>query len=146
MKVSLEQKPEQKEIEVLIQYGIMNGTVRRLESLVRSFDKTVRCSRDGTEYWILVSDIYYAESVDKRTYIYTEKEVFQTELRLYQLLSELSDYGFVQVSKACLMNLGFLDGVRTLINSRLEAVLTNGEKICVTRKYILGIRLKLKEG
>lgn len=143
--VSLKHKPGQKEIEVLIEYPVMNPTVKRLESLVRSIDKSIKCSSDEHEVWILVSDIYYVESVDKKTYVYTENADYQSELRLYQIFSELSDYGFVQVSKACLLNLRVLTGIKPLLNSRLEAILTNGEKICITRKYIPGIREKLKE-
>jgi len=30
--------------------------------------------------------------------------------------------------------------VKTLVNSRLEAILSNGERVCVTRKYLKDIR------
>lgn len=48
--------------------------------------------------------------------------------------------GFVRVSKSTILNIERLKGVKTLVNSRLEAILSNGESICVTRKYLKDIR------
>ncbi|WP_394911865.1 LytTR family DNA-binding domain-containing protein [uncultured Robinsoniella sp.] len=64
---------------------------------------------------------------------------------MYQLMEELGNAGFVQVSKACIINLQVLTGIRPLLNSRMEATLTNGEKINITRKYVASIREKLQE-
>ena len=48
--------------------------------------------------------------------------------------------GFVRVSKSIILNIEILKGVKSLVNSRLEAILSNGERICVTRKYLKDIR------
>lgn len=143
MLVKLKEDLTRKEIEVLIKYPQMNRTVIRLTSLIRLIDKTITCSFDNQEIQVNASDIYYAESVDKRTYIYCEKAVYRSELRLYQLMEELTDSGFVQVSKSCMLNIHMLTGIRPLINSRMEATLKNGERINVTRKYIQAIKAKL---
>lgn len=145
MIVKLEQNLTQEEIEVLIRYAQMNNTVKRLVSLVESFDTAVKCSMDSEEVLVSTSDIYYIESVDKRCFVYCGKEVYRTELRLYQLMEQLSDWGFIQVSKSCIVNLNMLSSIRPLLNSRLEATLKNGERVNVTRKYISGIRAKLQE-
>lgn len=69
----------------------------------------------------------------------------QTVIRLYQLAEELDDAGFVKISKSCLINLHMLSCIRPLINSRMEAALSNGEKVNITRKYVSAIRKKLQE-
>lgn len=145
MIVRLEQNLTQEEIEVLIRYAKMNNSVKRLVSLVESFDTTVKCNTDSEDILVNTSDIYYIESVDKRSFVYCDKEVYRTELRLYQLMEQLSDWGFIQVSKSCIVNLNMLSSIRPLLNSRLEATLKNGERVNVTRKYISGIRSKLQE-
>lgn len=146
MNVKMEQSPEHRELEVLIKYARFNKDVRRLQALLSSFDKTIACECGTGQRLINAADIYYAESVDKRTYVYCEKEVYRCGLRLYRLLDELSDFGFVQVSKSCILNLNVLTSIRPLMNSRMEASLSNGEKINVTRKYVTVIKNKLLNG
>lgn len=143
MNIQLEQNLAVSDVEVLIRYARMNRTVERLATLIQSFDKTIRCSQESTEVWLNASDIYYIESVDKRTFVYGEKSVYRSDMRLYQLLSELADIGFVQVSKSCILNIHVLENVRPLMNSRMEATLSNGEKINMTRKYIPAVKGKL---
>ncbi len=145
MNIKLEENLSQRDIEVLIKYSQMNQTVKRLEMLIKSVDKTVKCNDENNEILVNASDIFYIESVDKRTFVYCEKLVYRSELRLYQLYDKLSDVGFIQVNKSCIMNINLLESIRPLMNSRMEATLSNGEHINVTRKFIPLIREKLKE-
>ncbi len=145
MIVKLEENLTQEEIEVLIKYSKMNNTIQRLVSLIKSVDSTVKCNNEKQEVWVNVSDIYYIESVDKKTFVYCEKSVYHTVYRLYQLIDELFSSGFVQISKSCLLNINVLESIRPLMNSRMEAILSNGERITVTRKYVTGIKAKLQE-
>lgn len=145
MIVKLEENLTQEDIEVLIKYARMNHTVNRLVSLIKSVDSTVKCNSDQRELWVNVSDIYYIESVDKKTFVYCDNSVYGTEYRLYQLMDELEFSGFVQISKSCLININVLESLRPLMNSRMEATLSNGERIAVTRKYVANIKAKLQE-
>ncbi|MDR2965915.1 MAG: LytTR family transcriptional regulator DNA-binding domain-containing protein [Treponema sp.] len=49
------------------------------------------------------------------------------------------------MSKYCIININKLEKIRTLANSHLEAILTNGKCLYVTRKYLENIRLILRE-
>ena len=91
----------------------------------------------------MVPAIFYIESVDKRTFIYTKEKVYRSDKRLYQLENELKEYDFAKVSRTCLVNINELVHIKTLSNSRLEAELTNGEKIIVSRTYIPEIKRKI---
>lgn len=144
MIVKFEENLTLKELEVLIRYATMDETVQKLETLLHSVDKTIRCSLKGRELWLPASDIYYIESVDKHTFVYSQHNVYHSNLRLYQLLEQLADAGFVQVSKSCLINLNVLESIKPLLNSRLEATLSSGDRINVTRKYIPSIRKALE--
>jgi len=145
MVIKLEQILTQQEVEILIKYAQMNKTVRQLVAFIKSFSNTLTCASDNREVLVNTSDIFYVESVDKKSFVYCEKEVYRTEIRLYQLMEELSDCGFVQISKSCILNINMLVSIRPLLNSRMEAVLKNGETVHVNRKYISAIRLKLQE-
>lgn len=145
MIIKLEENINQEDIEVLIRYARMNKRIKRIVTLLKSVDSTVKCNLDNNEVWVNASDIYYIESVDKRTFVYCEKTVYHTELRLYQVIDELMQIGFVQISKSCILNLNVLESIKPMINSRLEAILKNGERLNVTRKYLTDIRVKLQE-
>ena len=56
---------------------------------------------------------------------------------------ELKEYDFVKVSRTCLVNINELVHIKALANSRLEAELSNGEKIIVSRTYIPEIKRKI---
>ncbi|MDD3415574.1 MAG: LytTR family DNA-binding domain-containing protein [Lachnospiraceae bacterium] len=145
MIIKVEQDLTKKEIEVLIKHNDRNHEVERIVALIQLAEKQIQCNLQEKEVLVNVSDIYYIESVDKKTFVYCEKEVYRTELRLYQLLEILSKSSFIQVSKSCILNLNMLESFRPLLNSRLEALLKNGERIYVTRKYLSMVKQELQK-
>ena len=88
MKLILKEKPGM-ELTVTIEYPEQNGQVTRIVQKIRSEQKTLIGSENGREYKMLMPEIFYIESVDKRTFIYTKDMVFRSEKRLYQLEEEL---------------------------------------------------------
>jgi DNA-binding LytR/AlgR family response regulator len=144
--LKLEEDFTQQDIEIIIKYAKMSHDVKRLVSLVHSVNTTIKCTLDGNEKLVNVSDIFYIESVDKRTFVYCEKDVYITDFRLYQLVDMLSELEFVQISKSCILNITVLDTMKSLRNSRMEARLKNGERLYVTRKYLNDIKRKLQGG
>lgn len=132
------------DVEVLIRYAKKNKRVERLITLIQSVDAQIECSGENGKHLINDSDIFYIESVDKRTFVYLEKSVYRTDFRLYQLVEDLAHVGFVQISKSCILNISALESIKPLINSRMEATLKNGERLCITRKYLNGIKQALK--
>lgn len=144
--LKLEQDLTQEGVEILVKYSIMNQDIERLVSLIKSVDIRIKCDLNGNEKLVNASDIYYIESVDKKTFLYCEKEVYRTESRLYQLMDILSGMGFVQISKSCIFNINTLDSIKPLLNRRMEATLKNGERLHITRKYLTNIKHELQEG
>ncbi|NLL70652.1 MAG: LytTR family transcriptional regulator [Epulopiscium sp.] len=145
MKIKLQENSNQKELEIFIKCSRIDKKVKCIVSLVKSVDNTIKCSSNNQEFWIDASRIYYIESVDKKTFVYCEKSVYRTEFRLYQLMEQLSSSDFVQINKSCILNMNMLESILPLINSRLEATLINGERLCVTRRYLQDIKSKLQE-
>lgn len=146
MKLRLEQDSKYEELEVHTHYAQKDKLVERILSFLETVDKQLSCYQDGAEHLVNVSDIYYIESVDKKTFVYLADRVYQTNFRLYQLLNDLSSSGFVQISKACLLNVNTLESMRPIFNSRMEATLTNGEKVIVNRSYLNGVKAALRDG
>lgn len=140
MKLIKTVSPDQTETEVEIRYAKIDANVVELIKYIEQHDYCIYGVDNGRQYKIQIHDIYYIESVDKKTFIYTEANVFRTELRLYQLLDKLKDFDFIQASKFCIINMNVIEGIQTLFNSRLEAILINGEKVNVSRTYLTSIK------
>jgi DNA-binding LytR/AlgR family response regulator len=145
MILKLEQNASRNEIEVLITFPVKNKIVDRIISLIKSVDTQIECYSDDIVKLVNVSDIYYIESVDGKTIVCCEKEKYLVKNRLYQIYEKLKNNGFIQISKYCVLNINKLDKFRPLDNNRLEAVLSNGVYLCITRKYISGIKQILRE-
>ena len=144
MIIKLEQDSLIDDTEILIKYATLNKDVERIITLLQSLETRIKCNLDGNEKLVNASDIYYFESVDKMTFAYCERCVFRTELRLYQLAEDLAHLGFVQINKACILNINILDSIKPIFNSRMEATLKNGERLNVSRKYLETIKQALQ--
>ncbi|MBP5609107.1 MAG: LytTR family transcriptional regulator DNA-binding domain-containing protein [Lachnospiraceae bacterium] len=97
----------------------------------------------GTDTIMLkISLIYYIESVDKRTYIYTKDECFESRYRLYEL-EEILGSNFLRCSKAMIVNIKKIRSVRAEMNARLNAELLNGERLIISRGYVKDLKKKL---
>jgi DNA-binding LytR/AlgR family response regulator len=136
----MKENPNKQEPEVTIEYKELSANIKRVSNYVRSVDKVISCKKENEEYTVPVNEIYYMESVDKKGFIYTGTDVYQTSHRLLELEKMLSGAGFVRVSRSVIINVDKLKGIKNLPNSKLEAILINDERICVNRNYLNDIR------
>jgi len=88
-------------------------------------------------------DVLYFETVDGKTFFYTENATFETAARLYQLEEKLAGTSFARISKSTIANLKKLRCIKAEKYSRLCATLVTGEKLMVSRQYMDGIKQKL---
>jgi len=145
MLLNLEQRNTHKDIEVSIIYPEKNKTVERLVSFISSLSIKIEGYTEDSIKQINAPDIYYIESEDKIAVIYCENKYYRTKYRLYQISEKLTGLGFVQISKYCLININKLDKIIPLSNKRMEAILKNGKRVFITRKYLYDIKKVLQE-
>jgi len=146
MVLKLEQKTKQNDVEVLITYPQKNQYVERLVSLINSIDMQIQCYSKDELILVNASDILFIErTVDKKTKVNCEKSCYQSKEWLYQIFEKLKNIRFVQINKYCILNLNKLKKIKQLPNSHLEAVLTNGKSLYVTRKYLTELKRILME-
>jgi len=145
MILNTEQNQTKTDIEVKLIYPEKNKTVETIISFLNSVDEKIDCYFEGRLKQISVCDIYHIESADKIAVVFCEKNNYRTKYRLYQLYERISNKGFIQISKYCIVNINKLDSIKPLFNSRMEVILTNGTHLYVNRNYIDGIEKKLME-
>ena len=132
--------------EVIIKCPKATEDIRRLESLILGFAKQLSCTKDGTTYLIDTKDVLYFESVDKQSFLYTQSDIYELPLRLYEIEEMLSDAGFIRSAKSQIINMHKIASLCPDFGSRIEVTMMGGEKLIVSRQYAkllkerLGIR------
>lgn len=71
-----------KPLTVIIEYPVWDNKTSRLAEKIRAFDLTVSGSSGGKVFQLHISDIYYAESVERKTFLYTKDEVYMTDKKI----------------------------------------------------------------
>ncbi|MBD5466406.1 MAG: LytTR family transcriptional regulator [Lachnospiraceae bacterium] len=136
---------DDKPLTIIIEYPILDTKTKRLIKKMEALDFMVSGNSKGKIFQVHISDIYYMESVERKTFLYTKDEIYMTDKKLYELEEMLRGTGIIRISKSCLMNMDMLYSIRQLMNSQLEATLLNGEKLIVARTYLKNIKNILKE-
>ncbi|MCL2526986.1 MAG: LytTR family transcriptional regulator [Defluviitaleaceae bacterium] len=82
------------------------------------------------------SDIYYVETVDRKTFFYCESIVYESKQKLYELEEYLEAWNFLRVGKSIIINLSKIISVTPTLSRSIEALLDNNEKVIVSRQYV----------
>lgn len=118
--------------------------VREIIAFVKSRQGQLTGTADERQYEIAVSDVFFIESVDNKTFIYTKNKVYETRHKLYELEEILKEKHFLRVSKSTLLNLMKVSAIKPALNSRFTAELFSGEQVVITRKYVPELKKALK--
>ena len=127
-------------LTVIVEYPEYTGSTADLIKRINDLDIRFCANDDGKQIKIDLADIYYMENVDRKLFIYTEKDVYRYESTMAEALTHTAGTGLVRISRTCIMNAEHLKEIRQIRNSHLEAVLDNGEKLIVSRKYLRDIK------
>lgn len=74
------------------------------------------------------SDVLYFDSVDNRTFLYTNDDVMEIKQKLYELEDILSDKDFVRISKSQIVNINQIRSLKPELNRTILVTLFNGER------------------
>ena len=144
MDVEIEQVGRERKEQVLIRCHAVTEEVREIAAFVKSRQGSLTGIKDSRQYEIAVSDIYYFESVDGKTFLYTKDQVYETSYRIYELESMLRPKNFLRISKSMLLNLMKIRSIQPALNGRFAAVLQSGEEVIITRSYVKGLKAALR--
>ena len=129
---------------VLIRCRAVTEEVREIEAFVKSRQGSLSGVRDERQYEVAIADLYYIESVDGKTFLYTKDQVYETPYRVYELESLLKAIAFLRVPKSTLLNLMKIRAIRPALNGRFSAVLQSGEEVIISRNYVKDLKSALK--
>ena len=142
MQVRFEKVDSPEKEEAIIKAQSNTDDIRAAIELLEGGKRKLALIKEGETHLLETAALYYIESVDKRTFVYSKDDCFETKLRLYELEETLGAY-FLRVSKSMIVNLKKIKGVKSDLSGRMEATMLNGEKIVISRSYVKEIKRRL---
>lgn len=142
MKVTFEKVDTIEQEEACIKALEITPDIQAATELLEGGFGKIPAMKDGKNFLIKTDAVYYAESVDKRTYIYTKDNCYETKERLYELEVSLGYY-CARVSKSLIVNLKKVKNVTSEFGGRMVAAMLNDEELVISRSYVKDIKGRL---
>ena len=143
MKVTVERIGPEREEELIVRCHDPGASWVEGVREAASGRRTVCGWREDTLRRLKLSEIFYFEVVDDCSFIYTQAEVFEAREKLYEFERLCAGSSLFRCSKSMILNAERIDYVRPSLSGRFEAVLSNGEKVGVSRKYVADLKRML---
>ena len=112
-------------------------------AMMRMIDMQIAVRKDNETVLLDTDKILYVEAVDRKTFVYTNVDTYESELKLYELEQQLVERDFLRISKQSIVNLRKIRSLKTDVNRKIRITLQNGEQIVVSRMYSDELRRKL---
>ncbi len=143
MKIRIEHAPLE-ENEVILRCTQLDDEMLRVLSLLRSGMQKLLVWNEHREMLPLsVSKVVYCETVEEKTFVYTHDGIYQTALSLAELEDRWGNLGLFRAGKSSVVNLHEIQKLKNCGSGRIEALLTTGEKMVISRRYAPILRERL---
>ena len=143
MKIIINENSAADETEITINCRRIDEQILRICAGLRMLDRKVTGVIKDQTFLLNASDILYIETVERKTFLYTAKQVYETPLKLYELEEQLVGDDFIRATKSSLLNFGKVISLRADMGGRMLCKMENGESIVVSRQYAAVIKQKL---
>lgn len=108
-----------------------NAVLDRLRDTLRYIEGTT----EHGKVTIALTDIFYIETVDRKTFAYTKDACVEIREALRDIIEEFENIGFVRISKSAVVNIYKIQKLQGDINMRVIIYLKNGEQLIMNRSY-----------
>lgn len=132
------------EDELILNYIEETEDVARVLAFMRQEGRKLIGFKDKEQVLIRPEDVLYIETVDSRTFVYTEAEVYRVNYSLTQLEELLGEKKFFRCSKSMIMNINKVVSLKSLASNRIDAMMRGGEHIMISRTYASDFRRRLR--
>ena len=143
MKININIDSSYRSTEITINCAAMSQELEKVIACLRILDFKLTGTRNGQTYILDAAKILYIDTVDKKTFLYTKTEVYESNLRLYELEGVLSARDFFRAGKSSIINFAKIKSLKSDIDGRIIVVMENNEKMIVSKQYAVFIKNKL---
>lgn len=141
MKIKIDKTTHEHELEILITAYEEDPELEKVTSLLQDFSVQLTGKKDGRTYLFSIDDVYYIESIEDGCFLYTKNDVFDCKYKLYEV--EAIHASFIRINKNTVLNYQKIKHFTSTYNSRLEATLTNKDRLEISRRYVKELKEKL---
>lgn len=143
MKIEIDVDEKYDNVNIAIQCPALTPDIERLITMIRMLDMQIAARKNKETYMVDAAQLLYIEAVERTTFLYASDEVYECDLRLYELEQQLCERAFFRVSKSCLINLKKVKCLKADLNRKIRVTLINNEQIIVSRMYADELRKRL---
>ncbi len=143
MKIEIDIDEKYPDTEVVIRANRLDSDVERLVAMMRMVSMQIGVRKNDETYLLDVEKILYIEALERKTFVYTSDEIYESDLKLYEIERELLERDFFRISKQSIVNIRMIKSLRSDINRKIRITLKNDEEIVVSRLYSDELRRKL---
>ena len=142
-KVTIKQIDTKEDEEIIVKCHEINDEVLSVVERLKRNENILLGNKDNEVFRIDLKDVYYIESVENKTFICLQKNVFESKLKLYEIEEMTQNSKLFRCSKAMILNIAKIRSVSPSVNGRFEAKLTNGESVIISRQYVPILKKRL---
>ena len=143
MKITIKIDEKVQETEITISCNQLTYEVENLIATLRILNQQLLVCKESENFLLDVNEISYIEAVDRKTFVYTEDDIYESKLKLYEMEEKLCQSGFIRISKSCLVRLKYIKSIKNDVERKLRLTMKNGEQIIVSRQYAEEIKKRL---
>ena len=143
MKIIIDEKVKNNEIEVIIKGSKDDDRVKNIYQTLLYYDQTIVGKINDKHIQIPLNHIYYFDTVEDKTFAYTKDQIYDINHRLYQLEDILTNTPFLRVNKNTIINIKKIKSFHSTMNGRMEGKLLNKERVKISRRYVKDLKAKL---
>lgn len=143
MKITINIEEAVNDTEILISCKLLTPEIEKILATLRILNQQMMVLKDDETHIIDVAKIIYIEAMERRTFVYTKDDYYESKLKLYEMEERLVECGFFRVSKSCLVHLKYIKSLKNDIDRKLRLTLESGEQIMVSRQYADEIKRRL---
>lgn len=143
MKIEIFVDEEATDLKISVTCKQLSPDVEKILATLRMMNHQLTARKNDEIYLLDIADVIYIESLDRKCFIYTADEIYESDFRLYELEQQLEEYGFVRVSKSFLIHLQKIHSLKADINRKIRITMSNGEQIMASRQYADELKKRL---
>ncbi|KOP78505.1 histidine kinase [Lysinibacillus sp. FJAT-14745] len=136
MKISIEEISQELEEEIIIRCHEVDHEINEIINKLKTENLILLGHQNDSIHHIKLSDIYYFEAVEGKVFMYCRDNVFEVKQKLYELEELCKGKNCFRASKSTILNTTKISSVYPTISGRFEALLDNGERTFISRRYV----------
>lgn len=114
-----------------------SSKIEKIKNKVLGFSNDlISVFKDDEVFLLDIKEIVRIYAEDKKVYVETSKDKFQTKLKIYELEDRLSSQKFIRISRSEIINLSFVDMLDLSFVGTIAVKLKNGKVSYVSRRNL----------